>query len=224
MKVIVNARNFGHVRSPIHALYQTTGDAVIGMVADLQDPPELIPDLVREWEKGYSMVLTVFAMRGEENRLMLWIRNEILRCCVTACPMIETFEGFSGFGLYDRRVIDLVKSLRRSVPVFPGLIAEIGLPYSIIRYGQPRRKRGISKNNFYTLYDLAMLGITSLSKVPLRMVTFSGFVGVICALVALGYLIVQVALLEPLLRWHGTDGDRHLLLQLNPTDLGRDFG
>ena len=191
VKLIVNARNFGHVRSPIHALYQTTGDAVIGMVADLQDPPELIPDLIREWEKGFSMVLGIRNTR-EENRLMLAIRKKYYRL-VYRLSEIETFEGFSGFGLYDRRVLDIIQSCNDPYPYFRGLIAEIGLPHSFIRYGQPKRKAGITKNNFYTLYDLAMLGITSLSKVPLRMVTLSGFASAaVCALVALGYLAYKL--------------------------------
>jgi glycosyltransferase involved in cell wall biosynthesis len=191
VKLIVNARNFGHVRSPIHALYQATGDAVIGMVADLEDPPEMIADLVEQWENGNSMVLCVRNSR-EENRLLVWIRKKYYRL-VYRLSEIETFEGFSGFGLYDRRVIDIVKSCNDPYPYFRGLIAEIGLPHMIIHYGQPKRKYGISKNNFYTLYDLAMLGITSLSKVPLRMVTFSGFVSaVLCAIVAFGYLVYKL--------------------------------
>jgi polyisoprenyl-phosphate glycosyltransferase len=191
VKVIVNARNFGHIRSPLHALYQTTGDAVIGIVADLEDPPELIADMVREWEKGSSMVLGVRTTR-EENPLMLWVRRKYYRL-VNHLSEIETFEGFSGFGLYDRRVVDIVKSCDDPYPYFRGMIAEIGLPHAKIYYGQPKRKSGISKNNFYTLYDMAMLGITNLSKVPLRMVTFSGFVSAaICALVAFGYLAYKL--------------------------------
>jgi glycosyltransferase involved in cell wall biosynthesis len=191
VKLIVNARNFGHIRSPIHALYQTTGDAVIGMVADLQDPPEMIPDLIREWERGFSMVLCIRNAR-EENRLMLWIRGKYYQL-VHRLSEIETFDGFSGFGLYDRRVVDIVRSCNDPYPYFRGLIAEIGLPHTIIRYGQPKRKSGITKNNFFTLYDMAMLGITSLSKVPLRLVTFSGFVcAILCALVALGYLAYKL--------------------------------
>jgi polyisoprenyl-phosphate glycosyltransferase len=187
VKVIVNARNFGHIRSPIHAIYQATGDAVIAIVADLEDPPELISDLIRGWEEGNCMVLGVRTTR-EENPLMLWIRRKYYRL-VNRLSEIETFEGFSGFGLYDRRVIDIIKSCDDPYPYFRGLIAEIGLPHRKIYYGQPRRKSGISKNNFYTLYDMAMLGITNLSKVPLRVVTLSGFVSAaVCALVAFGYL------------------------------------
>jgi glycosyltransferase involved in cell wall biosynthesis len=191
VKIIVNARNFGHIRSPLHALYQATGDAIIGIVADLEDPPELIAEMVREWEKGNSMVLGIRTTR-EENPLMLWVRRRYYRL-INQVSEIETFESFSGFGLYERRVIDLVKSFDDPYPYFRGLIAEIGLPHAKFYYGQPKRKSGVSKNNLYTLYDMAMLGITNFSKVPLRLVTLSGFLSsAICALVALGYLVYKI--------------------------------
>jgi len=191
VKVIVNARNFGHIRSPIHAVHQACGDAVIGMASDLQDPPEMIPEMVREWEKGYFMVLAI-KNASQENPLMFWIRKRYYRL-VRRLSSIETFENFTGFGLYDRRVIDVVKTFDDPYPYFRGMIAEIGLPHTTIPFTQPRRSRGITKNNFYTLYDLAMLGITNLSKVPLRFVTLSGFAcAAACILVALGYLIYKL--------------------------------
>jgi polyisoprenyl-phosphate glycosyltransferase len=161
VKIIVNARNFGHIRSPLHALHQTRGDAVIGIVSDLQDPPELIPDLVGEWEKGYAMVLAI-KNTSEENPLMFWIRKKYYRL-INRLSSIETFENFSGFALFDRRVVDIVKSFDDPYPYFRGMIAEIGLPNSKVFYDQPARKRGITKNNFYTLYDMGMLGIVNLS-------------------------------------------------------------
>jgi glycosyltransferase involved in cell wall biosynthesis len=191
VKVIVNARNFGHVRSPHHGLLQTTGDAVIGMAADLQDPPEMIPDFIREWEQGYFIVLAR-KNASRENPLMFWIRKRYYRL-VNRLSSIETFENCTGFGLYDRRVVDVVKTFDDPYPYFRGMIAEIGFPHTTIPFTQPRRKRGITKNNFYTLYDIAMLGITNLSKVPLRVVTLSGFACAIgCILVALGYLIYKL--------------------------------
>jgi polyisoprenyl-phosphate glycosyltransferase len=191
VKVIANARNFGHIRSPIHAFYQAAGDAVIGVASNLCDPPELLADFIAEWEKGASMVLGVRDTR-DENPLMLWVRRRYYKL-VNRLSDIETVEGFFGFGLYDRRVIDLVKSFDDPYPYFRGMIAEIGLPHARIHYGQRKRKHGRSKSNFYVLYDLAMLGITNLSKVPLRMVTFSGFVSAaICALVAFGYLAYKL--------------------------------
>jgi len=191
VRIIVNARNFGHVRSPIYGAFQTRGDAVIGIVADLQDPPEMIPQLIAEWEKGYAMVLTI-KRTSEENPLMFWIRKRYYKL-VNRLSSIQTFENFTGFGLYDRRVVDIIKSFDDPYPYFRGIIAEIGLPWKAVEYDQPRRKRGITKNNFYTLYDLAMLGITNLSKVPLRLVTFLGFISAVFSIfVGLGYLVYKL--------------------------------
>jgi glycosyltransferase involved in cell wall biosynthesis len=191
VKLIVNARNFGHIRSPIHALFQATGDAVIGLVADLQDPPELIPDMLDKWEQGFAMVLCI-KEASDENALMFAIRRRYYRL-VQRLSSIQTFESFTGFGLFDRRVVEIIKSMDDRYPYFRGLIAEVGLPHAKIIYSQPRRKRGVTKNNFYTLYDLAMLGITNLSKVPLRLVTAFGFAtGILSLLVGLAYLIYKL--------------------------------
>jgi glycosyltransferase involved in cell wall biosynthesis len=191
IKVIVNARNFGHIRSPYHALFQACGDAVIGVVADLQDPPEMIPEFLRNWEEGCSMVLAV-KRSSEENRLMFLLRKKYYRF-INRVSSLETFENFTGFGLYDRRVVDILKTFDDPYPYFRGMIAEIGLPYKKLFYDQPARKRGFTKNNFYTLYDMAMLAVTNLSKVPLRLVTFSGFAcAALCILVAFGYLAYKL--------------------------------
>ena len=191
VKIIVNTRNFGHIRSPMHALSQARGDAVIGIVADLQDPPELIPELVRHWEAGTPVVLAI-KRSSKENQLMFLFRRAYYRL-VKKLASIETYENFTGFGLFDRKVVEYVKDLNDPYPFFRGMIAEIGLPYATVLYDQPRRERGKTKNNFYSLYDTAMLGITNLSKVPLRIVTFSGFVcSFLCVLVALGYTIYKL--------------------------------
>jgi glycosyltransferase involved in cell wall biosynthesis len=191
VKLIANARNFGHIRSPMHAFLQTGGDAVIGIVADLQDPPELIPEMIARWEEGYSMVLCV-KRASDENGVMYWIRRQYYSL-VQRLSSIQTFENFTGFGLYDRKVVDAVRAFEDPYPYFRGMIAEIGLPHYEILYDQPRRKRGTTKNNFYALYDLAMLGITNLSNVPLRFVTFLGFsCSVLSLLVALGYLVYKL--------------------------------
>ena len=187
VKVIRNTRNFGHIRSPMHAFHQASGDAVIGMAADLQDPPEMIEDMVRHWENGVPVVIGV-KVSSEENSLMYWIRTRYYRL-VRRLSGIETYENFTGFGLYDRKVIDLIKSLDDPYPYFRGMIAELGFPHVELPFHQPTRKRGISANNFYTLYDMAMLGITNLSKVPLRIAVFTGFAGALLSLLtALGYL------------------------------------
>jgi glycosyltransferase involved in cell wall biosynthesis len=191
VKIIVNARNFGHIRSPHHAFLQTTGDAVIGIVADLQDPPEMIPQFLAGWEAGSFMVLAI-KRSSEENPLMFQIRKAYYRLVNQLSP-IETFENFTGFGLFDRRVVEEVRKFNDPYPYFRGMIAEIGLPYTTIPYDQPDRQHGITKNNFYTLYDMAMLGLTNLSKVPLRVAAFSGFVSAgLCFLVAMFYLVYKL--------------------------------
>jgi glycosyltransferase involved in cell wall biosynthesis len=175
VKIIVNARNFGHIRSPMHAVLQARGDAIIGIVADLQDPPEMIADLVAGWEEGFSMVLCV-KRASAENQIMYRLRRRYYRL-VNQLSSLETFENFTGFGLYDRKVIDHVIAFGDPYPYFRGMIAEIGLPYKLLYYDQPIRLRGVTKNNFYTLYDMAVLGIVNHSKVPLRFATFTGFAG-----------------------------------------------
>ncbi|MGC2246671.1 MAG: glycosyltransferase family 2 protein [Terriglobales bacterium] len=176
VKVIRNARNFGHVRSPMHAILQARGDAVIVLMSDLQDPPEVLALLLEQWEKGVPIVIAV-KHQSREAAPMFLVRKLFYRLVNRLSDDIETYENFTGFGLYDRQVIDLVRQFGDPYPYFRGMIAEIGLPHTEVLYQQQRRKSGKSKNNFYTLYDLAMLGITKLSKVPLRLVTFSGFAG-----------------------------------------------
>jgi polyisoprenyl-phosphate glycosyltransferase len=191
VKVIRNTRNFGHIRSPMHAFNQASGDAVIGIVADLQDPPEMIVDFLRKWEEGYPVVITLKQTSGE-NPLMFWIRKKYYKL-IRQLSGVETYENYTGFGLYDRKVVDVIKSFDDPYPYFRGMIAEAGFPHFDIPFHQPARKRGITKNNFYSLYDMAMLAITNLSKVPLRMVTFSGFAGAaLSVLVSFAYLVYKL--------------------------------
>jgi glycosyltransferase involved in cell wall biosynthesis len=191
VKVIRNTRNFGHLRSPFHALLQARGDAVIVLMSDLQDPPELLTDLIAEWEKGTPIVIAV-KTSSQESGLMYRLRTWYYRI-VNRLSDIETYEHFTGFGLYDRSVMDMIKRFGDPYPYFRGMIAEIGLPHVEIQYEQQRRKHGKTKNNYYTLYDLAMLGITTLSKIPLRAVTFSGFAGSLFSLLAgIGYLLYKL--------------------------------
>jgi glycosyltransferase involved in cell wall biosynthesis len=191
VRIIVNARNFGQVRSPMHAFLETRGAAVIGLAADLQDPPEMIEDMIAKWEEGYAMVLCI-KETSQENRLMFQARTLYYRL-VQRLSSLQTFENFTGFGLFDRRVVETIRSFGDPYPYFRGMIAEIGLPHFKLIYDQPQRKRGVTKNNLYTLYDLAMLGITNLSKVPLRLVTFFGFIGaLLCGFVGFGYLVYKL--------------------------------
>ena len=173
VKVIVNGRNFGHIRSPYHAYFQARGDAVISIFADSQDPPSLIKDFIKKWEGGFKIVIGV-KNKSEENPIMFVIRK-IYYLLMKKYADTEQIINFSGFGLYDRNFIDILRNLDEPYPYFRGLIAELGLKRAEIEFTQPKRKGGKSKNNFYTLFDTAMLGFVNHSKVPLRMATFIGF-------------------------------------------------
>lgn len=191
VRLIVNSRNFGHIRSPMYALTQTRGDAVIIMASDLQDPPELLPQFIAKWEAGYRIVVGVKS-GSRESSLMYLIRRLYYRT-IGRIAEIRLIPDFTGFGLYDRSVIDYIRKIEDPYPYFRGIIADIGYEHTEIPYMQPRRMRGITKNNFYTLYDMAMLGVTSYSKVPLRLATMFGFgLSFISFLVACGYFIAKL--------------------------------
>ena len=191
VRVIVNARNFGHIRSPFHALMQATGDAVINLVADLQDPPELIPAFLEQWELGFKVVLGI-KTHSEESGLIFALRGIYYRT-LRRLSDVELIEHFTGFGLYDQQVIRLLRGMQDAYPYFRGLIADIGFPNAKIYYDQPLRKHGKTKNNFYTLFDMAMLGMTSYTKVPLRLATITGFCSaIISLLVAMAYFIYKL--------------------------------
>jgi glycosyltransferase involved in cell wall biosynthesis len=187
VKVIFNARNFGHIRSPFHGMLQARGDAVISLVSDLQDPPELIKVFLEKWEEGYQMVIAV-KKESEESFLLFNIRRAYYEL-VARLSETELNKNATGFGLYDRRFIEILKELHDPYPYFRGLVSEIGLKSIKIPYVQPVRKRGVTSNNFYRLYDMAMLGITNHTKVPLRLATMLGFAVSLCSfLVALVYV------------------------------------
>jgi glycosyltransferase involved in cell wall biosynthesis len=191
VKVIVNSRNFGHVRSPFHAVMQAQGDAVVGIVADLQDPPSLIPRFIQEWEKGHKMVLAV-KQGSDESRVMYAIRSAYYHL-IGRLSEVQQLHNCTGFGLYDRVVIDALAKMKDPYPYFRGMIMEVGFTPARVPYHQPARKRGITKNNFYSLYDLAMLGITTHSKVPLRLATMAGFcLSVFSLLLAFGYFVAKL--------------------------------
>ena len=193
VKIIVNARNFGHIRSPHHAMLQAKGDAVISIVSDLQDPPEMIAQFLAKWEEGYKVVVGV-KTSSQESRLMFAIRTTYYNM-ISRLAEIDLIKNFTGFGLYDKRVIEVLREIDDPYPYFRGLIADIGYEIYQIEYDQPGRKRGITKNNFYTLYDMAVLGITNHSKVPLRLATMTGFVlGALSLVVAVVYFILKLVM------------------------------
>jgi glycosyltransferase involved in cell wall biosynthesis len=191
VKIIVNTRNFGHIRSPHHAFLQARGDAVIFLVADLQDPPGMIAGFLRKWEEGYKVVIGV-RKESEESRLMFGIRNFYYNLAYRLSS-VQLIKGFTGFGLYDRQVVEIIRGIDDVYPYFRGLVSEIGFEIARIEYRKPGRKRGVTKNSFYTLYDIAMLGITNHSKVPLRLATMLGFLAsCICLLIALVYTLLKL--------------------------------
>lgn len=191
VKLIVNARNFGVLRSGLHGFLAAHGDALITMVTDLQDPPEMIPEFVSRWHQGFKVVIGI-KPESQEHRLMFLVRRAYYKLIgrLSEVPLIENF---TGFGLYDREVVEQVRATGDRQPYFRGLIADLGYARAEIPFIQPRRERGVSSNNFYSLYDLAMLGITSHSKVPLRLATMSGFcLSGISLLVAFFYLVAKL--------------------------------
>ena len=194
IKVIVNTRNFGPIRSPYYGLLQGSGDAVIMLASDLQDPPELIADFIRKWGEGYKIVVGV-KTRSEESGLVYFCRS-VYYAVLRKLSDVKLIDNFTGFGLYDRQVVDLLRTYNDPYPYFRGLIADLGFEYARIEFTQPRRKRGASKSNFFALYDMALLGITSYTKIPLRLAAIFGFVSAI-----LSFLIGCVYLIYKLVDW-----------------------
>jgi polyisoprenyl-phosphate glycosyltransferase len=191
IKVILNVRNFGPVRSGYHGLLQARGDGVIAMASDLQDPPELIPAFVAKWEEGYKLALAV-KNESEESAIFFWIRKMYYEL-VTRLSHVRLLKNATGFGLYDQEVIEQFRRLDDPYPYVRGIISDFGYPIAEIPFVQPRRKRGLTKNNFYSLYDMAMLGITSFSKVPLRLATMIGFgMSLLSLVVAVGYFAYKL--------------------------------
>jgi polyisoprenyl-phosphate glycosyltransferase len=191
VKIILNSRNFGHIRSPYHGLLEGRGDAVIILASDLQDPPALIPEFIKKWKKGYKVVMGVKAT-SQETPIFYTFRTLYYKT-LQLFAETELVEHATGFGLYDQEVIRTLRSLHEPYPYFRGLIAELGYERALIAYDQPKRVRGITKNNFYTLYDMAMLGLTNHSRLPLRLAAMTGFLASrISFLVGMAYLIYKL--------------------------------
>ncbi len=191
VKIIANARNFGHIRSPYYAMLQARGEAVISLVSDLQDPPDVIIEFVRHWEAGYKVVVGI-KTGSQENWWRYRLRGLYYKMIKRLADM-DLLEQFTGFGLYDRQIMDVLRGLREPYPYFRGLISDVGYNIKRVEYIQPERLHGQTKNNFLTLFDIAMLGFTSYSKVPLRLATLVGFfTACLSLLVGMGYLVAKL--------------------------------
>ena len=191
VKIIVNAMNFGHIRSPFYGLCQATGDAALLMVADLQDPPELIPQFLEQWEAGHRVVIGI-KNKSKENPLMYGLRTMFYKM-IKKISETRQIENITGFGLYDKTFVELLRSIDDPYPYMRGLVAEYGGDLGEVYYTQPKRLHGKTPNNFYTLYDMAMLGLVNHSKVPLRMASFLGFLSsAFSLLVALVYFLYKL--------------------------------
>lgn len=191
VKAIFNAKNFGQFNSPYYGLCQTTGDCTILMCADFQDPIDMIPKFIAEWENGFRIVIGI-KTSSKENRLMYFLRSSYYGF-VKKNSDVEQIEHFTGFGLYDRSFLDVLRDLDDSMPFLRGIVAELGFERKEIPYEQQKRRAGKTSNNWYKLYDAGMLGITSYTKIGLRLATLSGICfSVLCIVIGLVYLIFKL--------------------------------
>ncbi len=191
IKAIFNAKNFGQFNSPYYAMLQTTGDATVLMAADFQDPVEMIPKYVKAWEDGYKIAIGI-KKASKENSIMYGLRSMYYKL-IKKLSDVEQIEHFTGFGLYDREFIEVLRKLDDPTPFLRGIVAELGFKRIEIPYEQPKRRAGITSNNFYKLYDAAMLSITSYTKFGLRLATFLGGISCIVSVI-LGtvYLVLKL--------------------------------
>lgn len=191
VKAILNAKNFGQFNSPYYGMLQTTGDCTISMVCDFQDPIELIPQYIREWENGYKIVIGI-KKTSKENPIMYKLRS-IYYKVIKKFSNIEQIEHFTGSGLYDREFVEVLRNLKDPTPFLRGIVAELGYRRKEIPYEQPQRRAGKTHNNFYTLYDAAMLSFTSYTKIGLRLATFIGIgIGIVSSIMGIAYLILKL--------------------------------
>ena len=191
VKLIVNTRNFGHIRSPYYGILQSQGLATIYLASDLQDPPEMIPEFIHYWEEGYKLVMAT-KPHSEGPALMHYMRKSYYRL-LDGISDISVVNDSTGFGLYDQEVLNQLRKLNEPYPFLRGLICELGYEIKTVQFLQARRLRGITKNNLYTLYDIAMLGIVSHSKLPIRIAAFLGFsLGLISLLTAIFFTVLKM--------------------------------
>lgn len=191
VKAIFNAKNFGQFNSPFYGILQTTGDATISMAADFQEPVHMIHKFVKEWEKGYKIVIGI-KTKSKESKLFYFLRSCYYKL-IKKLSTVEQIEHFTGFGLYDKKFVDILRSLDDTQPYFRGIVSELGYKRKEIPFTQPKRLYGKTKNNWYSLYDAAMLGITSYTKAIMRLATILGFSSAIISfIIALIYLILKL--------------------------------
>ena len=195
VKAIFNAKNFGQFNSPYYGILNTSGDCTITICADFQDPVEMIPKFVAEWEKGYKIVIGK-KTRSKESKLMYFLRGCYYKI-IRKMSSTEMIEQFTGFGLYDKSFVDTLRQLKDPTPFIRGIVAELGPARKEIEYEQPQRRAGKTSNNFYSLYDAAMLSFTSYTKIGMRIATFLGFLmAALSCLAGLGFLIAKLAFWE----------------------------
>ena len=198
LKVIINNRNFGHIRSPIHGLLQASGDAVILMSADFQDPISLIPKYIEEWEKGHMVVMGQ-KTTSDESKFKHYFKKLYYKF-INAISEVPLLMDTTGAGLFDRKIIEELRNLNDPYPYFRGLVSEVTNDVKLLPFHQPKRTKGSTKNNFYTLYDLGIVGIIKHSKIPLRIITF---IGLAASLVS--FLISIIFLFRKLFNWNSFD-------------------
>ena len=195
VKIIINARNFGHVRSPFHGILQSSGDATILLNSDFQEPPELISDYIKEWEKGFKIVLG--QRSASDTNPMTDLGRSFFYKFIKKISEVPLMERTSGTGLFDKEIINQLKKISDPYPYFRGLLSEISSDIKLVKFHQSKRKGGKTKNNFYTLYDTAVLGIIKHSKVPLRLITFIGFfASIVSILIAITFLFYKLLFWE----------------------------
>ena len=191
VKAIFNCRNFGQFNSPYYAITQTSGECCITLCADFQDPPELIPQFVKEWENGYKLVIGV-KTKSKESKIMYALRSLYYKA-IKKMSDVQQIEHFTGFGLYDKSFVEVLRQLKDPTPFIRGIVAELGGRRKEVPYEQPLRRAGKTHNNWYTLYDAAMLSVTSYTKAGMRIAVFAGLgMALISFLVGLVYLILKL--------------------------------
>ena len=198
IKIIINARNFGHIKSPIYGLLQSTGDASILISADFQDSPEMISQYISEWEKGFDVVLGQ-KDTSDESSLKHWFKNVFYKF-IRSISEVPLMTNTTGAGLFDKKIIEQIKKIDDPYPYFRGLLSEITSNIKLIKFHQPSRVSGSTKNNFYTLYDIGVLGIIKHSKIPLRIITFIGFIASFFSI-----FIAIIFFIRKLLSWDSFD-------------------